>query len=204
MAWHGGAVRVVLFSALALAGTDTRAATGVVYNVQGRIFYEDQLREAYQTVMPIYGIDLDSRQCKTLGSMGGQILDGTAVQTVGNRLWIQASDGRRVAIQGHRSGLPVAGESIHCAVIRPKSATLSIRDRFRRKSSAPQYTDVTMTYSDFVQFLRRGQHFPEVPQLGTRAGRKGMFSTRRANVNKVQDILADRSTNSASYSSSVP
>ena len=207
---HAGLKRagglVVTLAVLSSAGftAPAYAATGVLYNIQGRDFQESQLRDAYQKIAFLYGMDLDSHQCKPLGHMGGEVLEGKAEKQVGSRLWIQASDGRKMAVQAPRGSLAPAGSPVKFAVTRPKSGFLSIRDKFRRKSSAPQYTDVTMTFTEFVHLLRRGQHFPEAPELGTRPGRKGLFATRRTTRNRIQDILADRSTNSASYSSSAP
>lgn len=203
----GGWVLVTWIGTACLVSGDEAPAGGreePAYPSALREFSHGELRAAYEKLRGLYAMDLDSLSCRPAAALGAGPLNGTVVRSGSPRLVMKASDGRKVAVLGFRDAMPSEGDAVWCMVQRSGSATYSVRDQRREVSSIPQYRDVTMTFGDFVGQLRRGMHFPEVPSLGTRPGRKGLFSTERVRGSKVREYIEGRESTADGRASPPP
>ena len=177
------------FTTTLFADTPKSNATPVVYTAYSHEFPQSVMDNAYARLCRIYVLDLDSRQCVSAKNVGAEWIEGKVELSTNARLLIRANAGNRIAVLGFRNSIPKAGAAVSCMAVRSGAVSFSIRNKDREMISIPQYRDVTMTFNEFVGFLRNGQHFPETPELYTRPGRKRLFATERTLGSKVEQLL---------------
>lgn len=159
------------------------------YSGLGQLYSHALLTGAYAKVWDKYVVDPDSHGCEPAAVMQATPLQGQLERIAANRLFMLTLDGQRVALAGYRGSASDSNTAINCMVIRAGSRTISARDKNREVMAIAQYRDVTMSFMDFVGFLRLGFHFPEAPELMTQAGRRRLSATDRTNGSKVDEYL---------------
>ena len=119
-------------------------------------------------------------------------LDGVVVGLASGRRAIVEAGSRRYAVVMRFGTNPTVGEKIRLMAVPSNVPQFSHERETDTRASLPQYHDVTMSFDEFVQSIRRGHHFPEAPELGTRPNRIGLFQTGRGDRNKVEGLVRER------------
>jgi hypothetical protein len=170
-------------------GWEACAATNAVvqHPIAGRMWPDDVLRATYERIRTTYVADQTSRAIVPASSLLAGPLRGVVVDTASDRRVIIRGEQGLAAVQC-RKILPVAiGEVVEVMVAPSGTPWYSYRTETRERVRMPQYIEVTLAYDAFVTSLQRGQHYPELPELGTREQRRGLFRTRRVEGNVVED-----------------
>lgn len=165
----------------------TARATEPTYPSLGQVYSHSMLTSAFSRMVTLYVVDPMSQECRPARQLRAVPIRSEVERLAGNRLWLKSVNGPRIAIIGYRGALPTAGQPIKLMAMPTTPATVSTRDKDRQVISVRQYRDVTMTFDEFVGFLRNGYHFPEQPELMTEPGRRRLFSTERTRGNKVKE-----------------
>lgn len=159
----------------------------VQHPIAGRLWSDEVLRAAYGRIRTMYAVDQTSRTIVPAPALLAGPLRGVVVDTASDRRLIIRSDRGLAAVQC-RTILPVApGEVVELMVAESGTPWYAYRTEERERVRIPQYIEVTLSYDAFVTSLQRGRHYPELPELGTRESRRGLFRTRRVEGNVVED-----------------
>lgn len=171
-------------------------APKVTYAILGHRYSYETLTAAYHQVRFNYVVHPITQERISPAAIGATRFTGRVKLVTGTGVWTKNPD---ACITRYRGALPVSNDPVDAMVIRHRTAWVSIRDEYHELVSIPHFADVTMTFNDFVFFLRNGFHFPEVPQLRTQDGRRRLFSIRSTKGSKVQEMLESQSQSSSSY-----
>lgn len=157
------------------------------YPIQGKLWKEVEVRQAYERVWRQYAVEPASRMIKPAIQLNATELVGVMDRRASDRRLVVKSGNRLVAVQCRmiipgKPGDPVA------FMVRPSGTPLySYETSTDNRQSIPQYVDVTLTFDEFVRSLQRGYFYTELSEMGGKENRKGLFRTERINVNAVED-----------------
>jgi len=177
----------ILTVALLAAASLAHAETNTVYPLFGRVWTEAELRPAYERIRTLYAVDEVSRKVRPSGELEAFPIDGTVTDVAsGQRIILETRSG--LAAIRCADSLPRArGERLSFVVRRTGAATMSYVDASGSRVEIPDYKDHTLSFGAFVTSLQRGFHYPELPELGTKAHRNGLFRTKRPDRNVIAD-----------------
>ncbi|MBU0679285.1 MAG: hypothetical protein KJ626_14380 [Verrucomicrobia bacterium] len=164
-----------------------KSGSGTKYPIFGRVWTEEELREAYEKVWRLYVVDQSSRMILYHWERGAFLLSGSIKDRAPDRRLIIESGGKLAAVQCEELITWRSGDTIELMVREAGTPQFSYKTEAGTRESLPQYADLTLSFRDFVRSLRRGQHYPELPELGTKANRKGLFRTERVKTNSIVD-----------------
>ena len=186
--WLGWMWLLLLMGLTGRGAGQVTSPAAVMHPVLGTSWTEPTLRAAYVKVRPWYAVEPGSRRIVRAGDLGAFPLQGTLRDHIrAGRILVDSADGRQVAVQCDPRVAATLGTNVDLVVCRKGTPWLSYESSADNRRSLPFFHDVTLSYEEFITSLQRGYHYPEVPELGTRAGRKGAFRTERVKVNKVED-----------------
>lgn len=159
----------------------------VRYPIGGKLWPESELKAAYDQVWRAYAIDQGSREIVPAAARHAYLVEGEIIDDASDRRLILLTGSGYLAVQCRDRVVWEAGERISLVVRPSGTATYSHELEPDDRRSLPQVVDVTLTFEEFVTSLQRGRVYPELPQFGTRDGRKGGFRTERVHRNKLVD-----------------
>jgi hypothetical protein len=157
------------------------------YPIQGKLWKEAEVRQAYERVWRRYAVEPASRMIMPAMQLNATELAGLMDRRASDRRLVVKNGDRLVAVQCRmiipgKPGDPVA------FMVRPSGTPLySLETATDNRQSIPQYVDVTLSFDEFVRSLQRGYCYSELPEMGVKENRKGLFRTERINVNAVED-----------------
>jgi len=170
---------------LAKAATNAPPVPVLGHNVD-----EKTLRDAYAKLWKRYAIRTVSHELVKLREADAFVVQGYALRIeAGKRLLIAESEGEDAAptscvITRFPYGGPL-GKRVSFVAIKPCGDQYFLPHDWPDYQGLPIYYDGTMTYDDFISYLRAGAHFPEAPELDTQPNRHGLSLVGRVETNYV-------------------
>jgi len=171
----------------------------------GKEWPAELVRQAYEKVWMRYVSLPPLSRIVPAKSVGATRVEGVVTGLASGRRVIIQHGNQVCAVMLRGTTMPVVGAKVRLMVVAAGAEQFSYERGADSRVSLPHYVDVTMSYEDFVRHLRRGGHFPEAPELGTKPGRMGLFQLGRGERNKVEGLIREREeSEKASPSSSIP
>ncbi len=153
----------------------------------------DVVQQAYQKIWNRYVLMAPGDQLERASSVGAIRIEGEVLGLASGRRAILQAGKRRYAVAMRFGAKSVVGQKIQIMAVRSSVPSFSYEAQTNTRESLPQYNDVTMSFDKFVEKVRRGHHFPEAPELGTKPNRVGLFQIGRGERNKVDALVRERS-----------
>jgi len=186
-----------LIAATGIARAQTSAPKEEQISLGLKTLPRSQVEAAYKRIWSHYAYVAADDDLRRAGSVRAIRIEGAIVGVAGGRRVIVESGERRYAVILRSAAPPVRGASVRLMALPCKTPTFSWESGADTRESLPQYEDCTLTFEEFVAQLRRGAHFPEAPELGTKPNRIGLFQTGNGDRNKVIGLVAERERQSA-------
>jgi len=161
-----------------------------------------QVEAAYQRIWHRYVYVAADDDLRRAGSARAIRIEGPIIGVAGGRRVIVESGEKRYAVMLRSATPAVRGETVRLMAMPCSAPTFSWERGTDTRESLPQYEECTLTFEEFVAQIRRGAHFPEAPELGTKPNRIGLFQTGNGERNKVNGLVAERERQQAEAAAS--
>lgn len=159
--------------------------------VRGKIVPEAELKKVYEDIRQKYVFTGRHRPPARIGYKSSFNVKATFKQSLGGSRMLMVVKGLPTVVVIRNRAVIEPGTKMEMA-LKPHPSPNYSYSMDNKPIRIPQYQDVTITYRDFIGYLKKGYHFPEGGDL-TKAGMLRGFSKGRRRKMKVRDKLPEGS-----------